>query len=430
MVMRQDPDETRVFSKVKEPGAKRRPVDPPPMVQLFVSPYADPAQHYLQNPYLFMAATLWKADKDEAWDGSPNESLAGTLVSSLHRLKDTDNKEGGFFVFPDISVKIEGTFRLHFTLFDTHKHDRTVAFLGSVTSKPFRVVSPKEHKGMMESTYLSRSFCDQGVRIRLRKQNQTLGKRMHASVLNDSMSQDMERDYFLDEREPASKRSCSEQGNRRGLSSASPNQLQNGSVPASPHEFRPNFGNGSNLPLGALLHTSAAYQMSPQAHYANMQTYPPYVQHTPPPPPISYSDNPSMLSIRSISSQAFPDQLRHPNAGNIPSSMSLSQQTAQYGHMPQQANELISRHNDAFFTSVPEISRSGYPHRPQLEGAGAQLPVSGQSVSQYEHIQGTSGPFRNTVSHLQTLPTGPTMTNYPNHGVANPTAQFVDHSGP
>jgi hypothetical protein len=39
-----------------------------------------------------MCTSLYKTDKDEAWDGHGNKSLAGSLVSSLHRLKDVDNK--------------------------------------------------------------------------------------------------------------------------------------------------------------------------------------------------------------------------------------------------------------------------------------------------------------------------------------------------
>jgi len=70
----------------------------------------------------------------------PHQALAGTLVSSLHRLKDIDNSgnffhpwgdrlerklmwsDGGFFVFGDLSVKIEGEFRLRFSLFEMLKY--------------------------------------------------------------------------------------------------------------------------------------------------------------------------------------------------------------------------------------------------------------------------------------------------------------------
>lgn len=113
---------------------------------------------------------MHKFDKDQAIDEHASKCLAGSLVSSLHRLKDVDNKDGGFFVFGDISVKVQGTFRLHFSLFDLHKASAEVHFLASITSEPFKVVLPKDFKGLDESTYLSRAFSDQGVRLRLRKE--------------------------------------------------------------------------------------------------------------------------------------------------------------------------------------------------------------------------------------------------------------------
>lgn len=45
-------------------------------------------------------------------------SISGSISSSLHRLRDIDNSYGAFFVFPDISVRVEGRFRLKFTLFE------------------------------------------------------------------------------------------------------------------------------------------------------------------------------------------------------------------------------------------------------------------------------------------------------------------------
>lgn len=77
-----------------------------------------------------------------------HRSTAGTVVQSLHKLKDVDGSgkkkkfntaapplasaftcknanimcdiylDAGFFIFPDISVRVEGFFRLRFTLFE------------------------------------------------------------------------------------------------------------------------------------------------------------------------------------------------------------------------------------------------------------------------------------------------------------------------
>ena len=48
-------------------------------------------RNYLQSPYYFMCCNLWHAEKDEAIPTDKGSVLAGTLVSSLHRLKDADN---------------------------------------------------------------------------------------------------------------------------------------------------------------------------------------------------------------------------------------------------------------------------------------------------------------------------------------------------
>ena len=39
-------------------------------------------------------------------------ATTGSNVSSLYRLKDLDNVEGAFFVFPDLSIRMEGMYRL------------------------------------------------------------------------------------------------------------------------------------------------------------------------------------------------------------------------------------------------------------------------------------------------------------------------------
>ena len=102
-------------------SADRKPVDPPPIVQLRIRDDTDPSQNYLQSPYYFMCTNLYSASNNSPSLIPPHQALAGTLVSSLHRLKDIDNSDGGFFVFGDLSVKIEGEFRLKFSLFEMMK---------------------------------------------------------------------------------------------------------------------------------------------------------------------------------------------------------------------------------------------------------------------------------------------------------------------
>lgn len=83
-------------------------------------------------------------------------------------------------MFGDLSVKIEGSFKLQFTLYEVR--DKEVEYITSIMSEAFTVHPAKNWPGMAESTFLTRSFSDQGVRLRLRKEPRfRLGTRGPAS---------------------------------------------------------------------------------------------------------------------------------------------------------------------------------------------------------------------------------------------------------
>lgn len=134
-----------------------------------VTNYAD---SYLQNPYYFMFASLAKPDDDAElhWlkDGR-TRCTTGSVVSSLYHLKDpqNQNEDAGFFVFPDLSVRTEGSYRLKLSLFEVV--DNSVRHCKSIFSAPFYVYTAKKFPGMEESTPLSCSLADQGIKIRIRK---------------------------------------------------------------------------------------------------------------------------------------------------------------------------------------------------------------------------------------------------------------------
>ncbi|KAK9383920.1 velvet factor-domain-containing protein [Kockiozyma suomiensis] len=165
--LRQQPVRCRATGSSDRALADRKAVDPPPIVQLVVRD-GDPAREWLQSPFFFMCANLCDPVRDQPVPRPPSETLAGTLVSSLHRVRDEDDREGGYFVFGDISVKLEGRFRLQFSLFEML--DSQVEFITSIMTDVFTVYSAKQFPGVLESTALSRQFSDQGVRLRLRKE--------------------------------------------------------------------------------------------------------------------------------------------------------------------------------------------------------------------------------------------------------------------
>ncbi|KAF9910055.1 hypothetical protein EC991_007386 [Linnemannia zychae] len=98
------------------------------------------------------------------------KATTGSSVSSLYPLKDIEGngQESGFFVFPDLSVRMEGTYRLKFCLYEMVGKD--VHFCAHVISDPLVVFSAKKFPGMEESTVLSQYFADQGLKLRIRKE--------------------------------------------------------------------------------------------------------------------------------------------------------------------------------------------------------------------------------------------------------------------
>lgn len=78
--------------------------------------------------------------------------------------------DGAFFIFGDVSVKVEGNFRLKLSLFEITSTG-AVCLNKHVFTSPFTVYPTKKFPGMLDSTFLSRSFSDQGARIRIRKDN-------------------------------------------------------------------------------------------------------------------------------------------------------------------------------------------------------------------------------------------------------------------
>ncbi|CAO3639341.1 unnamed protein product [Mucor hiemalis] len=165
LAVRQQPQKARLCSFKDK--VDRRPLDPPPIVQLFQSSTMS-FNDYHKSAKFFLHTTLAHvSDNSDIHCANGNRTTAGSVVQSLHKLKDT-NEAGAFFIFADISIRVEGIFRLKFTLFEIKGME--VERVCSVFSDPFQVYSPKSFPGMSESTALTRTFSDQGVRIRIRKE--------------------------------------------------------------------------------------------------------------------------------------------------------------------------------------------------------------------------------------------------------------------
>lgn len=156
----------------------RKPIEPPPVIEILLDDN-DPHKNFLSSPYYFMCVTLHETSKAEAFNHSRNTDLAGTLVSSLHRVKDTENNDVGYFVFQDLSVRKEGDFRLKFSLFELQRSDDGMAasYIKSTFSKSFKVYPSAKCPPPLPSTFLTKHLQEQGVKLRTKKTQNPHGRR-------------------------------------------------------------------------------------------------------------------------------------------------------------------------------------------------------------------------------------------------------------
>lgn len=181
-------------------SADRRPVDPPPVVELRIFE-SDPNDDlhktditFAYNASFFLYATLQTARPiaHGRVAGAPTTPvLTGVPVAGIAYLDRPS--QAGYFIFPDLSVRHEGRYRLTFHLYEETKDlkdadrdppipDTTVQplkpgastndafnFRLLVNSVPFTVYSAKKFPGLATSTSLSRIIAEQGCRVRIRR---------------------------------------------------------------------------------------------------------------------------------------------------------------------------------------------------------------------------------------------------------------------
>lgn len=175
-------------------SADRRPVDPPPVVELRV--YANDVDVTMSYDATFMLYASLEISRPIAHGKMHTPQappvLTGVAVASAAYLDRP--KPAAYFIFPDLSVRHEGWYRLKFSLFEGVKHEAD-ADLGKpfvhppptsskysapvrhesmsnrmeVQSIPFQVFSAKKFPGLNMSTDLSKLVAEQGCRVRIRR---------------------------------------------------------------------------------------------------------------------------------------------------------------------------------------------------------------------------------------------------------------------
>lgn len=181
-------------------SADRRPVDPPPVVELRI--FEGDAKNditFSYNANFFLYTTLESARPIAQGRVSsvptPFPVLTGMPVAGMAYLDRPS--PAGYFIFPDLSVRHEGKYKLAFNLFEElkeskdadaepaltspdHPNNQAVKnnamapqshmhFRLEVKSDPFVVYSAKKFPGLAESTSLSRVVAEQGCRVRIRR---------------------------------------------------------------------------------------------------------------------------------------------------------------------------------------------------------------------------------------------------------------------
>ncbi|KDQ08854.1 hypothetical protein BOTBODRAFT_556384 [Botryobasidium botryosum FD-172 SS1] len=110
-------------------------------------------------------------------------NLVGHVAANAAKLVDHNGEAGIFFIFPDLSVRAEGLFRLRFRLMDIGTPDATGAGTNMVSpviaetfSDGFQVWNPKLYPGVgdIALTPLSLAFISQGQKIPLVREADTL----------------------------------------------------------------------------------------------------------------------------------------------------------------------------------------------------------------------------------------------------------------
>jgi len=386
----QQPERARACGSGAKSSADRRPVDPPPIVELRVfegDSNNDITFSYNANFFLF--ATLENARSIAQGRVQPTPAsfpvLTGTPVAGMAYLDRP--QPAGYFIFPDLSVRHEGKYRLSFSLYEELKDqkdmdnedrpcehvqgragiDAHVSHRLEVKSTPFTVFSAKKFPGLTESTALSRCVAEQGCRVRIRRD---VRMRRRENKANKDWD-DYEDDSAYD----------------RARRTATPDAYGQQNLP-TPGPMM----DGSDRPRSVSNASNASYAPPPRCPSIH-DTAQGYGQSYPPPIPQAQGNGYGQMQYGSSQTTQYPygapqqqgmmqpPQVPYHSQGSYP-----PMQMPQYGYMPPQHYQQTQfdqpthlRHENFDYSNGPlEYRRAGVPQ---------------QQAPQYQSNQMMSGPF-------------------------------------
>ncbi len=402
----QQPARARACGSGAKSSADRRPVDPPPIVELRVFEN-DQEITFAYNANFFLHASLETARTiapGRAPAGTPSfPVLTGTPVAGMAYLDRPT--PAGYFIFPDLSVRHEGKYRLSFALFenlsevkDLDPEDPDVIFDGNhfvthraeVKSQPFTVFSAKKFPGLSESTSLSRMVAEQGCRVRIRRDVRM--RRRENKGSKDWDEYDEEGGGYDQARRTATPDNYGQQDDRpRSVSNASNTSL---AAPRRPSmdDMASSYPPGNNYQQMPPPQNNGYAQMQPygsgQQHYQNQYSAPPPTTMMQPPQP-PYQHHTSHSNYQS------------------PPSVQMNQQYG-YNYPAQSHYEPAPPRQEP----APEYAHPAEYRRPSVTQPPQQYPGPSQMIPPYNLNDQYQRPqqMSQSIQPLHTSPTAPPVS--------------------
>ncbi len=320
--------------------------------------------------------------------------LTGTPVAGMAYLDRP--LPAGYFIFPDLSVRHEGKYRLSFALFEELKEqkdmdgdepslgmeglrgvDAHVSHRLEVKSVPFTVYSAKKFPGLTESTALSRMVAEQGCRVRIRRdvrmrrrenkpskdwddfEDETAYERARRTATPDAYGQQAMQtpQPIMDGGERprsvsnASNSSCAVPQRRPSIHDIGQSYQQGYLQPMPPQQTQNGYG---QMPYGA----------SPGHQYPNQ--YPPPQQQAPPPPPPPPQQQQTMMQPPQAQYQPSPQSY----APQPPAQVSQPygyMQSPQYPQAQYEQSHHVRHDSMDYPPTAAEYRRAGAPAQPHAQ---------------------------------------------------------------
>lgn len=405
----QQPERARACGSGAKSSADRRPVDPPPIVELRVFEN-DQEITFAYNANFFLHASLENARNIAPGRAPPTTPsfpvLTGTPVAGMAYLDRPT--PAGYFIFPDLSVRHEGKYRLSFALFenlsevkDLDPEDPDVIFDGNhfvthraeVKSAPFTVFSAKKFPGLSESTALSRMVAEQGCRVRIR------------------------RDVRMRRRENKSSKDWDEYDEEGG----GYDQARRTATPDNygQHDDRPrSISNASNTSLVAPRRPSMEDMSQPYPPSNNYQQMPP-PQNTGYPQMPSYGTSQPHYQNQYTPPQPAPmmqppqaPYSQHAQHSGYQSQSNMQQMNQQYGYQNYQQQSHYEPAPPARQEPTPDYAHDSYDRRPSVTQAPQSYPGPSQIIPPYNSMEQYNRPqqISQPIQPLHTSPNAPPVS--------------------